>query len=105
MAGNTNENDTEFSNIRILPENYEAILRGYLVEMKPFFTVEEKRLIHASGLLIIYMQALRFLTDYLNGDIYYQTDYPEHNLNRSKNQFALLQQLENFVEKKYSFTL
>jgi hypothetical protein len=45
---------------------------------------------------MIFIMALRFLTDFLNGDIYYKTDYPEHNFDRSKNQFKLI---ESFSEK------
>ena len=37
---------------------------------------------------------LRFLTDYLNNDIYYKTKYAEHNLVRAKNQFALLKSMK-----------
>ena len=39
---------------------------------------------------MIFIMALRFLTDYLNNDIYYKTKYPEHNLDRAKNQFKLI---------------
>jgi len=46
---------------------------------------------------MIYMQALRFLTDYLNDDVYYGAQYPEHNRNRAANQFMLLDCL---LEKK-----
>ena len=70
-----------------------------------FFTEAEKKYIHYSGLLIIYMQALRFLTDYLNGDIYYQISYKEENLNKAKNQLILLQQLEEFLKKEYDFSI
>jgi hypothetical protein len=46
---------------------------------------------------MIYMQAIRFLTDYLNNDIYYGAKYPRHNLVRAGNQFTLLQRL---IEKE-----
>jgi hypothetical protein len=49
------------------------------------------------------MQALRFLSDYLNGDIYYKINYPEHNFNRAKNQLTLLQRLEEFLSAEYQF--
>jgi hypothetical protein len=39
---------------------------------------------------MIYMQGLRFLTDFLNNDVYYGAQYPGHNLTRAKNQFKLL---------------
>jgi hypothetical protein len=41
------------------------------------------------------MQAVRFLTDYLNGDVYYKTKYKEHNLTRTRNQIRLLQSIED----------
>ena len=48
---------------------------------------------------MIFIMALRFLTDFLSNDIYYKTAYPEHNLDRSKNQFKLIQSLtEQFDE-------
>ncbi len=45
---------------------------------------------------MIFIRALRFSTDYLNNDMYYKIDYPEHNLNRAKNQFKLI---ESFSKK------
>ena len=45
---------------------------------------------------MIFIMALRFLTDYLNNDVYYKTNYAEHNLDRAKNQFKLI---ESFSEK------
>ena len=51
------------------------------------------------------MQALRFMTDYLNGDIYYKTNYSEQNFDRAKNQLTLLKKLEEFLKEEYSFTV
>ncbi len=44
--------------------------------------------------MITLEQAMRFMTDYLNGDVYYKTAYPEHNLVRARNQIALLQEIQ-----------
>lgn len=44
--------------------------------------------------LFPYMQAVRFLTDYINGDTYYKIKYPSHNLVRTRNQFRLLLSVE-----------
>ena len=52
---------------------------------------DEKKYIYFSGLFMTYMQALRFLTDYLNGDVYYGASYPGHNRVRAENQYRLLQ--------------
>ena len=50
------------------------------------------------------MQCIRFVTDFLNNDIYYQTSYPEQNLNRALNQLILLEKLEDFLQEEMGFT-
>jgi hypothetical protein len=62
-------------------------------------TSQEKELFLYSGKFMIYMQAVRFLADYLNGDVYYHTQYEGHNLVRTKNQLTLLNQYINSEEK------
>ena len=105
MACNLDENSTSFDEIAIRPDYYEAVLQGYLEGAGNIFTEAEKKNIHYGGLLLIYMQSLRFLTDYLNNDIYYKTSYPEQNLNRSLNQLILLEKLETYLLNTYHFTL
>lgn len=84
------ENETDLNKIKIRLPYFEATIKGYLSEMKHILTQTEKELILFSGKYIIYMQALRFLTDFLNGNIYYPTAYLTQNLDRTKNQFKLL---------------
>ncbi|MES3017549.1 MAG: aminoglycoside phosphotransferase family protein [Bacteroidota bacterium] len=92
-ASSENEPDTDKIFIRI--EYFEAIIRGYLKEMGSILTATEKDLILFSGKYLIYMQALRFLTDFLNGNIYYPVSYPDENLVRAVNQFKLLSEFFN----------
>jgi len=87
------ENETDLSLIKIRITYFEATIKGYLSEMKAILTATEKELILFSGKYIIYMQALRFLTDFLNGSIYYPINYPTQNLDRAKNQFQLLHEI------------
>lgn len=87
------ENEPDLEKIFIRIEYFEAIIKGYLNEMGKILTSTEKDLILFSGKYLIYMQALRFLTDYLNGSIYYPTSYPGQNLDRARNQFKLLSEL------------
>jgi hypothetical protein len=103
MVASEDENSINWEHIHIRPSYYSAILDGYLEEMQKIFTGEELAHIHASGLLMIYMQAARFLTDFLNGDIYYKTTYPEQNLHRALNQLILLESLEAFLEESFSY--
>jgi Ser/Thr protein kinase RdoA (MazF antagonist) len=87
------ENETDLYKIKIRLPYFKAMIQGYLSEMADILTSTEKELILFSGKYIIYMQALRFLTDYLNGSIYYPIAYADQNLDRAKNQFKLLSEL------------
>lgn len=89
-----NEESTDFDGIKIEDGYLEAITEGYLSEMKNELTEKEKAAFYFSGRFMMYMQALRFLTDYLNNDAYYGAKYPEHNLNRAKNQLVLLKRYD-----------
>jgi Ser/Thr protein kinase RdoA (MazF antagonist) len=74
---------------------FEAIVSGYMSEMGKALTELEKSYFVYSGSFMIYMQALRFITDYLNDDVYYGAKYETHNLVRGENQLALLQRYDD----------
>ncbi|OAQ40313.1 aminoglycoside phosphotransferase [Pedobacter psychrophilus] len=85
------EEEEDLSKINIRLDMFESIVKGYCSEMGDVLTPEEKSLFTYSGKFMIYMQAIRFLTDFLNGDTYYTTTYPGQNLIRAENQFCLLE--------------
>jgi Ser/Thr protein kinase RdoA (MazF antagonist) len=87
------EEEKDFSKIIIRKEFYEAIVNGYLSEMGEELSEFEKKYFHYAGRFMIYMQAIRFLTDHLNDDIYYGAKYAGHNFIRAGNQVTLLQRL------------
>ena len=95
------EEETDFSKIEVRDDFYKAIVKGYFNEMQNELTVAEKQYFFYAGKFMIYMQALRFLTDYLNNDVYYGEKYPKHNFNRAKNQVVLLEKL---IEKEALLT-
>lgn len=99
MVPNISENNTELDKMVLRTDFYDAIKKGYLESMSQFLTKEETNYLDISGNIIIYMQALRFLTDFLNGDIYYKTTYAEQNKDRTANQFKLLELLQIHQEK------
>jgi hypothetical protein len=88
-----NEEEKDFSKIEIREEYFSAIWKGYMSEMNDELSTEEKNHFIYAGKFMIYMQAIRFLTDHLNNDIYYGAKYPGHNLVRAGNQAVLLQRL------------
>lgn len=87
------EEEKDFSKIVVRDEFYKAIVKGYYQEMKEELTETEKNCFFYAGKYMIYMQAIRFLTDYLNDDVYYGEKYPGQNLVRAGNQAVLLQRL------------
>jgi Phosphotransferase enzyme family len=91
------EEENDFSKIEIREDYFEAIVKGYLSEMGEELTAEEKNHFVYAGKFLIYMQALRFLTDYLNNDIYYGANYEGHNFIRANNQAVLLKKI---IEKE-----
>lgn len=103
MTCKEDETSTNFDKIHIRKEFYDAIVSSYSGILKDQLTASENKYIHAAGLLVIYMQALRFLTDYLQNDRYYQVSYNEHNFDRALNQTVLLNKLEVFLSENYNF--
>jgi Ser/Thr protein kinase RdoA (MazF antagonist) len=94
-AGNTGrEDDTDLAKVNFNMEIFRAYTRGYLEEAKDFLTPVELEILPFGARLLTYMQTVRFLTDYLNGDTYYKITYPHHNLDRTRAQFKLLESIE-----------
>ncbi len=92
-----NEACQDLSQIKIIPERWTAIQNGYLEAMGEFLTSFEKDHFAFSGQCIIYMQALRFITDYLQLDQYYKIDRPSQNLDRTLNQHQLLIEFNKII--------
>jgi Ser/Thr protein kinase RdoA (MazF antagonist) len=89
------EEEKDFSKIEIRDNFFKAIIAGYVGTMGDELTSEEQELIFFSGQFLTYMQAMRFLTDHLNNDIYYGAAYEDHNFIRAGNQIQLLKKLED----------
>jgi len=73
---------------------YEALVRGYLSAAGDVLNSTEKQYLAFSGKLITYEIGIRFLTDYLNGDVYFKIRREGHNLDRCRTQFKLIESIE-----------
>jgi len=93
MATDTAEDETELSRMRILPERLAAIERGYLAATRDWLTPDEIDTLNLGIRTILFEQAVRFLTDHLEGDLYYPVSCSGHNLARARVQLALLDSL------------
>ena len=87
------EEEKDLSKIEIRDEYFKAIADGYLSEMGNELSATEKKYLVYAGKFMIYMQALRFLTDHLNNDVYYGAKYEGHNFIRASNQATLLKKV------------
>ena len=97
--GNTApEDEPDITKIAFNREIFEAFAQGYLSEAKAFLTSMEIDHLVFSCRYMAWEQGMRFLTDYLNGDAYYKTDYKGHNLVRAKAQVRYLEVLEENKE-------
>ncbi|MDR0744872.1 MAG: aminoglycoside phosphotransferase family protein [Mediterranea sp.] len=88
------EDDEDLVRVQVDMDIFKAYAKGYLDRARSFLTPLEISLLPYGARLLTYMQTVRFLTDYLNGDTYYKIHKPDHNLIRTKAQFKLLLSLE-----------
>ena len=93
-AASAAEDETDLSRVCFKIENVAAFTRGFLEEFGDELTPRERTLLPFSIKLITLECGMRFLTDYLSGDVYFRTRYPAHNLDRARNQFALVRSAE-----------
>ena len=103
-AANTGaEDDRDLGRVAFDMDIFRAFTRGYLESARAFLLPVEVDNLPYAAALFPYMQCVRFLTDYLNGDTYYKIAYPEHNLVRTAAQFKLLQSVEAHQAEMQAF--
>ena len=102
-ANTGDEDDKDLDRVNFNMEIFKAFTKGYLKGAKSFLTPIEIENLPYAAALFPYMQCVRFLADYINGDTYYKIKYPEHNLVRTKAQFKLLQSVEEHTPEMTAF--
>jgi Ser/Thr protein kinase RdoA (MazF antagonist) len=93
------EDERDLSKVAMQLAMFEALVRGYLETAGGFLTKEEKEFLAFSGKLITFEVGIRFLTDYLSGDVYFKTHREGHNLDRCRTQFKLVESIEEQEER------
>ena len=89
------EDEQDLTKVRFDPVFFKALLSGYLSEARNFLVTEELKLLCEAGRNITQIMGLRFLTDFLEGDHYYHTSRPGHNLDRSRTQITLIRSMDD----------
>ncbi|KAJ0337921.1 hypothetical protein COL154_014283, partial [Colletotrichum chrysophilum] len=83
------EDSTALERVVVRREYFAALAQGYVEGCGEMLTPLERGNLAFAARLIVGVMGLRFLTDYLDGDRYFRTTHPTHNLERARNQFAL----------------
>lgn len=98
-ANTAAEDEKDLSLVSLDLNLFEQYVKGYLSAAGESLTKAEKDNLAFSAKLMTFECGIRFLTDYLNGDTYFKTAYPEHNLDRCHTQFALVADIERKMEQ------
>lgn len=93
-ASTAAEDEVDLSKVELDLHLFKAFTKGFLEGCHAALTPAEKDLLPTGAWMMAFENGSRFLADYLNGDVYYKTDYPEHNLVRARNQFKLVREME-----------
>lgn len=98
------EDETDLSKIYFDLEKYEAFAKGFLEKTARCLTEKEKELLPVSALILTYECGIRFLADHLNGDTYFKIHRENHNLDRARNQFKLVSDIEKKLPEMQKIT-
>ena len=104
-SSTASEDETDLSKVSINMDLFEAYTDGYLSEMAPLLEYEEVSLMAESIRIITLELAIRFLDDYIKGDTYFKTNYETHNLDRARNQIALVKDIETKLDIMQAFIM
>jgi Ser/Thr protein kinase RdoA (MazF antagonist) len=99
----TLEDELDLAKVRMQMPMFKALARGYIEAAGDFLTKNERALIAFCGKLMTFTIGLRFLTDYLQGDAYFRVHRPQHNLDRCRTQFRLIESIERQEEAMQKF--
>ena len=93
-ASTAAEDETDLTKVNFSLELFEAYTKGFLKAAGDALTPLELETLPVGAKLMTYEVGIRFLADYINGDVYFKTAYPQHNLDRARNQFKLVKDME-----------
>lgn len=103
-AANTGkEDEQDLDNVRFNMEIFKAFAKGYIQSARTFLTPIEIEHLPYAATLFPYMQAVRFLADYINGDTYYRTTYDGQNLVRTKAQYKVYQEAKAAIPEMKAY--
>jgi len=99
----TLEDEKDLAKVEMQLPMFEALARGYVGAAGSFLTPAERSFLAFSGKLITFTIGIRFLADYLAGDVYFRVHRPDHNLDRVRTQFKLVESIARQEEAMQAF--
>jgi hypothetical protein len=93
------EDETDLSRVKLDLNLFEAYAKGFLKGCNGSLTETEIDLLPIGAMMMTLECGIRFLTDYLEGDVYFKIHRPGHNLDRARNQFALVADMERQLDR------
>ncbi len=106
-ASSAAEDETDLDKVYCRLDMFEAYAKGFIRGLEGSLSESEIRALPMGAMILTYETGIRFLSDYLDGDTYFRTEYPDHNLDRARNQFKLVADMEsklaqmNAIMEKY----
>lgn len=98
-ASSAAEDETDLDKVYCRLDMFEAYAKGFIKGLEGSLTESEIRALPMGALILTYETGIRFLSDYLDGDVYFRTSYPDHNLDRARNQFKLVADMEEKMDE------
>jgi len=99
------EDEKDLSKVDVNLPIYEAYTSGFLKSTRHTLTEVEIDNLAFSARFMTFIIGLRFFTDYIDGDTYFRTSYPDHNLVRTKVQFRLIEAMERNADKMHAIVM
>lgn len=98
-AARSTEDETDLAKAGMDLRLYRALVRGYVAGAGALLTAEERRLMPVAARIVTLTLGVRFLTDHLNGDVYFKVKRPNHNLDRARVQFRMVERMEQCKDR------
>ena len=92
------EDEKDVSKVKMQMNMFEALVKGYVGATKEVLTPTEVDNLSFGGKIITLETAIRFITDFIEGDVYFKTKYADHNLDRCRTQIALVKSIESQLD-------
>ena len=98
-ASSAAEDETDLDKVYCRLDMFEAFAKGFIEGLEGSLTESEIRALPMGALILTYETGIRFLSDYLDGDVYFRVAHPNHNLDRARNQFKLVRDMEEKMDE------